>query len=185
MNTQNHLNEDQILQAIADETTLPVEIRRHLSECRACRREKQGVENGFFRMGNAVRQLAPLPGRRPRLHAHTRRAFFPRPLLAAGISLLLVMAIGWWMMPEKQPLQTALRQTEEGNGWEDEALMSEISRLSENPLPEPYTALTLGTGTDSDENYMEYIVPPLDSQPASRDAGSEAQKSTKKGGLIC
>ncbi len=187
MKTEQHLNEDHILRAIADEMHLPKEIRQHLLNCADCRQKKQETENGFHRLGEAVRQLSPLPKRRPRLQPETRQKMFMfrRPLLAAVVSVLLVLMVGWWVVPLKPHFDTVSRYTAQSDLWEDEKLMSEISKLTENPLPESYTVLISESYTDTEDDYMEYLVPSADDQPMLPELNKNARYLTKKGGLLC
>ena len=59
-----------------------------------------------------------------------------------------------------------------------EQLLFDIDRLIENPLPQELQNMVSFTEIDSDEDFMEYIVPVTENDPLSNIPG-------KKGENIC
>jgi hypothetical protein len=168
INAQQHLSEKQVLQAIVDEMHLSAKTRRHLHQCPDCRHEMEETDKEFRQLGETARRLSPMPKRRPGLPVQTHEKMFRLPIPAVAVSFVLLLLIGWWVIPLNPPVDTGSQFIAHTDLWEDETLMSEISQLTDNALPEPYTALISESITETEYDYMEYLVPSADDEPVSR-----------------
>ena len=79
----SHLGENEILQAVVDETDLSQHLKQHLNECSHCRLQKERFAQELARLGQLARRYAPEPQRRVTLAAPAvvlrRRCFNPHP----------------------------------------------------------------------------------------------------------
>jgi hypothetical protein len=178
---ERHLNENQVLMAVVDQDFLPAAMVGHLSGCSHCLSRKKDAEEKFYQLGQRARELAPAPRKRPHLPAAPLKNPLWRYLPASAFSFLLLSAIAWWGIFSHPPAQQSLspaRSLSMAGAWEDEGIMTDISTLSENALPEEYTRLTTADSADLDEDFFEYVVPSTDTPPLS--GGWEI-----KGGRLC
>ena len=182
MNTleERHLNENQILMAVVDQSLLSETMIAHLSACHHCRSQKKEIEQKLYQLGHTARGLTPSPRKRPHLPVSTLKSPLWRYLPASVFSVLLLAVIAWWgLSSHPSGIQDLSPIRSVAGAWEDEGIMAEISKLSENALPEEYTRLvTTADSVDIEEGFFEYIVPSTDTPPLSE--GWEI-----KGGRLC
>ncbi|MFO7962914.1 MAG: hypothetical protein R6U50_03245 [Desulfobacterales bacterium] len=167
MKTKKHLDEDQILWAITDETRLSDDVRRHLSKCPVCRNQKVEMERDISNLGETARRLCPPPKTRPSLEPFAGRSIRWRSMSAMAVSILLVALVGIWAMPDAPVTDIDGMHTAGVYGWEDEMFMREVAQLSENPFP-------VGAGLipvfkdNIEDYYLEFLVPARSENPVSK-----------------
>ncbi len=61
-----HLEEDQLLKAVVDETDLSQSQRDHLLICRQCREGREKIEEDLTRLGQMTERFSPSPKRNKR-----------------------------------------------------------------------------------------------------------------------
>ena len=66
---ENHLDEDQLIRAIVDETDLSPSVRDHLSSCPLCRAGMEQIEQDLTDLGKVAERLAPAKHREVSLPA--------------------------------------------------------------------------------------------------------------------
>lgn len=171
-----HLTYDEQLRAMVDQADLSDARRRHLDECEICRKEVDGLEKRFIRIGKTAEALAPAPKRPFRLSRETarstRRGF--NPMWATGaVAALLLMTVIWWpeqFSPDHPPNNYAQNFTMDDltaqQLAEDQKFMVEVNALIENALPEPFRELAASAAppTDLDEDLINWIVPSIEEE---------------------
>jgi hypothetical protein len=147
-----------------------------------CGAEKDRLERMLFQVGSMARASAPTVIRRPVLpdkHSGFLQGWFfeLRPLLRIALPALLVLMVitaALVLRPEQDKRLAYVTEQK----IDSEQLLSDIDRLIEDPLPQELQTLISIAEIDPDEDFMEYIVPPIENDPLSNKQG-------KKGENIC
>ena len=163
LNKDQHLNDDQLIITIVEADDLPSGVREHLDSCHQCRLAVQQFENELSILGEAARQFSPTPKHRMTLpvERQTQKVFGSwkwRVSFGAAFSAVLVFVILWWSGLTNTTINGGVNSLS-GELWEDEDLMTEISRLSENPLPQLYMEITGDTDPEFQDDFMEFVDP--------------------------
>ena len=172
-----HLNEDQLLRAVVDETDLPPSLQEHLKTCRLCRTEKARFEQGLEELGHMAERLAPSPSRKVRfpVRESSQRprswSWGWRTTLAAGMAaaaMVMVIVYGSGLVQRTREATVAVLTQEM---WEDDQLMTEISELSENALPLVCFDISGESEPDFNEEFMDFVVPSTEGDLVSHFTG--------------
>lgn len=189
---QDHLNSDQLLQAVVGESDLPRDLRSHLTQCTACRQEVDRLSARFSAIGKMARDISPDALGRVRLPERRRRFFLGRrvglrPALSMAVALVLLMMILLYrpLGHRSTPIPSATAPTvtataEQTLNPEAEArLFAEIQDLIHNPLPEEYRQLS---GEDSlfgiPEDPTYFIVPEVEAETGEEAGDTLPMKGT-------
>jgi hypothetical protein len=166
----DHLDERQIVMSVVDEASLTAEAAEHLRSCAHCLAARRALERKLSSFGDLARQMAPSPRRPvavelPQKEKHPGWFHGGRPLrvAAAGMAVVAVLILGTLITRHSQE-QLMAQLTREI--LEDERLMSEIARLEEDALPDivPGDRNGYGREEDSDEEFMDFLVPASDDE---------------------
>jgi hypothetical protein len=180
--SDQHLNQDQLIRAVVDAADLSASVRDHLSGCRECRNGKMSFEAELERLGHKARQYAPLPQRRivlpPAPSKHPIRHFFEWPKLAAAAASVTAVFILVW--------GTNMVRNTAGPGSENrtaamiaaEQLMTEVNSLVDNALPPFYVEISGERNADFDEEFYRFLIPTTEDNAATSDRW-------KKGNSLC
>jgi hypothetical protein len=164
MKQQDHLNKDELIWAIVDESELSPAQRDHLAGCDSCLNERSRLEgelNSFADMASArvppMRKTMMLPALEPvRRTRHVGLRLVLGSALAAGIMVIAAAGIFIYGIPGQKPNTnnelTALQQ----EAASDELLMKEVNQLVDNPLPQAWA--NMGSIPDLDMDAMDAIV---------------------------
>jgi len=166
-----HLDEDQLIQALVDKTDLRQDLRKHLSQCGHCSERKRHMEEDLLQLGRMAERLSPSPRRKVQLPAKqpyrtiqwSWRWRTALGVAAAAVFMLFVINLPPLFKPE--PVVKIAPITQEK--IEDEALMTEVSRLSENALPQEYMDMIGESDEDSEEDFMDFLIPSLEDETVS------------------
>ena len=148
----SHLDDNQIIEAVIDESGLEGLLRRHLSECNACRAQKEELQARLARFGEISRVTIPVDFRKPRLVEKSAgamaKAWRSHPALAVCAALTLLVLFLGPMALNRDKLFTKTVVYREM--LQDEKFMSEVRSLEENPLPGFYVDIS-GHGSEKPE----------------------------------
>ena len=171
-----HLEENDILQAVIDDTDLSVLQQQHLVECSQCRSSKQRLEQELTRMGQLAERYAPKPQRRiavaqqkVRLPLLNRRFAFS----AAAVAAVILVVWGTFLIRNQQ--QGSIGNLAQ-NMVEAERLMMEIDVLVENALPRVYLDIVGETNLNLDQDFLDFLIPTPEDTPR---ISAFAKKGTK------
>ena len=170
-----HLDEDQILRAVVDETDLPRSVREHLSTCSLCRANKERLEQDLNRLGRMAERFTPLPGERvslpePKPRGSVDWSWNRRVAFGAAAMTALLIIFVWW-----SPLLRTTHETGTGTliqeFWESDRLMTDVGMLVENALPLVFLDIIGEPDSEFDEEFMQFVVPPIENTSPFYESG--------------
>lgn len=161
-----HLNSDQIMIAMVDISDLDDAGKRHLSACTTCRRRLNDVVKGYSTLGKKARRFVPdtqkapvMKGHTPIIHPLKRWGFKPAIGWCAAAAIVLMVSIYPVFHKDETILSTSKPVPDIGI---DIALMNDIESLVEDVLPVVYQQIVPVQGTDSGEDFINFIVPAIE-----------------------
>lgn len=161
----SHLGENEILQAVVDETDLSLRLKQHLKECSHCRLQKERIAQELARLGQLARRYAPEPQRRVTLTADRVRWPFLSWKFAFSAAAVAAAVIVVWATILIQSQQPGRVENLAQNMIEAERLMTEIDGLVENALPPVYLEIVGETDLNPDEEFLEFLIPAAEDVP--------------------
>ncbi len=162
---EHHLGENDILQAMIDDTVLSRSLKQHLDECSHCRLQKERFEQELTRLGQLARRYAPEPQRQVTIVADKVRSPFLNWKFAFGAGAVAAAIIIVWatVLIQSQPPGSVGNLAQ--NMVEAERLMTEIDGLVENALPPIYLEIVGETDLNPDEEFMDFLIPAAEDTP--------------------
>ncbi|MEA3224280.1 MAG: hypothetical protein U9P49_14095 [Thermodesulfobacteriota bacterium] len=140
-----------------------------------CQERKERLEQDLARFGQMAEHFAPAPVQRvslpveefqgSRLHPWNLRVVLGAVITTA----LVILVVSWSLFFRVTPEGSLARLTQEM--WEDDHLITEISMLEENPLPQPFLGIPKEPFTEIDEEFIEFVVPDIDNKTLSYNQG--------------
>jgi hypothetical protein len=133
----SHLDDQQIIEAVIDESGLPGMLRSHLSECLACRARKDGLQESLARLGTLSRSDIPPVFRKPKLKEGANPsgwAVKPAIVLLASLALLFLFLAPMTVNRDRVFSKAVVYR----EMLQDQKFMAEVQSLEENPLPSFY-----------------------------------------------
>jgi hypothetical protein len=165
----NHLDSDQLLQAVVGKVDLPKPLRAHLKSCPHCRQEVDRLGSRFGAIGRMARELSPDALGRVRLPETHQRFFFGRrvglrPALGMVVAMVLLMMIALYRPMGNRPMKMPVIETAELNPEAEARLFAEIQALLHNPLPDDYQQLSGDIGFEDQGDPTDFIVPEVEAE---------------------
>jgi hypothetical protein len=165
----NHLDSDQLLQAVVGTGDLPKPLRLHLKNCPHCSQEVDRMAARFGDIGRMARELSPDALGRVRLPDTQRRFFLGRrvglrPALGMVVALVLLMMIALYRPLGNRPMKMPVIETAELNPEAEAQLFAEIQALLHNPLPDDYQQLSGDDGIEDQGDPTDFIVPEVEAE---------------------
>lgn len=163
---EQHLDEQQLIQAVVDENDLPRSMQAHLVSCHQCRSSKVSFEQELVRLGQLAERYSPPPQRKITIPVHETRSpqgtFLNwRYAIGAAATVAAVLLVFWGT--------TSLRNlTEFGTAgapselMEAKRLMTEVNMLVENALPPLYLEITAEYKPDYDKEFYQFLIPQIE-----------------------
>jgi len=171
LNKENHPDEKQLIQAIADEAKLPDSLREHLSLCPRCRTGIKKIEQDLNNLGKTARQLAPvmqkkisLPVEKPlRIYRwlHDWRVSFGAIATAAAVVLVIWLSIPGTIFYEDSP--DIMAQVT----WDDDVFITEINVLIQNTIPQVYLDIIGEYYLSVDDQLIKFVIPDFETDSLS------------------
>jgi len=154
---ENHVDEEQILKAIVDEGDLSEEARRHLAGCGDCRARLAHIRGQLSDFGRKAERYAPVMYRKVKVPRRAKRFLpswldFRRPVTVGfALASVLLVIIGFNLFGTSPETRTAMVYREMAN---DEKLISEITSLEDDALPQFYRDVSEGLEGDDGETSL-------------------------------
>lgn len=166
LDNEQHLDEQQLIQALVDESDLPRSVQMHLGDCHRCRSEMEGFEQELAALGQVAERYAPQPQKRivlPVAEAESTRWSFLnlRHAIGAAAAVAVVLMVLWGT--------TTLRNLT-GNGtagtpaklMEARQLMTEVNMLVDNALPPLYLEISTEYKPENDKDFYQFLIPQIE-----------------------
>jgi predicted anti-sigma-YlaC factor YlaD len=173
-----HLEEDDILQAVVDDTDLSVLQQQHLVECSQCRTRKERLKHELARLGQLAERYAPKPQKRvivAEQKVWSSLLNWRIAISAAAVAAVILVVWGTLLIQNQQ-------QGSIGNLAQDmveaERLMTQINILVENALPQVYLDIVGETSLNLDEDFMDFLIP-------VNEGAARISALAKKGSILC
>ena len=173
-----HLGEDDVLQAVIDDTDLSKLQQQHLAECPRCRSQRERLENELTHLGQTAERYAPEPLRRITVaHDKVRAPFSIRGFAFSAAAVAAVIIVVWATFLIRSQQQGRIGNLAQ-NMVEAERLMTEINVLVENALPQVYLDIVGDTNLNLDEDFIDFLIPTNEDAP-------KISALAKKGPILC
>jgi predicted anti-sigma-YlaC factor YlaD len=160
-----HLTENDILQAVIDDTDLSDGQKVHLAQCAPCRSLKNQLEQELARLAQLAKRYSPTPQRHITVvERQDRSPFFNWRFAfsAAAIVAVILVVLGISLIRSQQHRSIGnLAQ----NMVEAEKLMTEVNALVESALPPVYLDIIGETDLSTDEDFIDFLIPNTASVP--------------------
>jgi len=166
MRAQNHehLQDEQILWALIDETELGEDVQQHLIECQHCKGRVARFSYNLQEFGDKARQAVPPYSGSVKLPAAmSSKTLFTAgwlPFFGAAAMAVLIVFFYFMGLNTVNYLQLSPLQGQESL-LEDEVLMREISELVESPLSGGIYEIIGENGSGYDEDFLDFVVPEI------------------------
>ena len=160
-----HLTENDILQALIDDTDLSDQQKVHLAQCAHCRSLKEQLEHELTRLGQLAKRYSPAPQRRITIVERKDRSSFFNwrfALSAAAIVAVILVVFGTFLIHSQR--QRSIGNLAQ-NMVEAERLMTEVNVLVESALPPVYLDIIGQTDSSTDEDFIDFLIPSTDGAP--------------------
>ena len=163
---EQHLDEQQLIQAVVDENDLPQSMQVHLVSCHQCRSSKVSFEQELVHLGQLAERYSPPPQRKITIPVHEARnsrwSFLNwRNAIGAAATVAAVLLVFWGT--------TSLRNLSEfgtagapSELMEAKRLMTEVNMLVENALPPLYLEITAEYKPDYDKEFYQFLIPQIE-----------------------
>jgi hypothetical protein len=173
-----HLAENEILQAVIDDSDLSDRQRVHLAQCVHCRSSKEQLEQELARLGQLAKRYCPAPRRRVTVVERKDRShFFSRGIVFSAAAVAAVILVIWGTFLIRNQPQGYIGNSAQ-NMVEAERLMTEVNVLAENALPPVYLAIVGESDVSADEEFFDFLIPITDGAP-------QTSAWAEKGSISC
>ena len=168
LDSKQHLNEQQLIQAVVDANELPRSIQAHLGSCHQCRSSKVSFEEELARLGQLAERYVPQPQKQIAIPVHaarsTRWTFLNwRHAIGTAASVAVVLLVFWGA--------TSVRNLNEfGTAGapaeliEAKRLMTEVNMLVDNALPPLYLELSAEYKPEYDKEFFQFLIPQIETE---------------------
>ena len=166
LDNQQHLDEQQLIQAAVDESDLPRSVQMHLGDCDQCRSEKESFEQEMAALGQMAERYAPQPQKRivlPVPEARSARWTFLNWRHAAGAaaSVVIVLMVFWGTTTFRN-LSDYGTAGDPAELLEARQLMTEVNMLVDNALPPIYLEISADYKLDEDKDFYQFLIPQIE-----------------------
>ena len=168
MNLDNelHLDEQQLIQAVADESDLPRSVQMHLGDCHQCRSEKESFEQEMAALGQMAERYAPQPQKRivlPVQEAASPRWSFLNWRHAVGaMAAVAIVVVVFWGSTTLRNLTGLPTAGSPSELLEARQLMTEVNMLVDNALPPLYLEISTEYKPENDKDFYQFLIPQIE-----------------------
>lgn len=163
--SRGHLDPDRMAVSVVDARELTVEEREHLEACAECSRQRERLLSSLGALSRDAAGFTPGGPKRVVLPSEA----YPRPMARlmswsmgfAGAAALVVLA-GVYLLARivTGPVQEADMSRLAMEAHQDKALLAEVQKLEDDPLPEPYAGIIPEPAGVPDDEFFDFLIPP-------------------------
>lgn len=161
MKNDEHINQDELIMAVIDKTSLTPEKQDHLAACQICRSASERLGCDLMSLGDMTKAVVPpmqttimLPEAKVREPARPWGLRLAYGSALAAALVVLMLAVPFFKVTPHNKMEVLYQ-----NILSDAKLMIEIDRMVENPMPDAWA----DSGDDSeagvDDDSIDDIVP--------------------------
>lgn len=163
-----HLDEEQIICAVAEQMELSTDEKNHLSMCSKCNREKQELQNQLFAIGHMAGEFSPSLKRNliPLIldsAKEANRVHLWQPVFATALVAFLIILTIWWIVPGDRYKGDKMTQD-----ITDQNIASEISIVEEQLMSGSYINSIKEVDSYVDYEFLEFIFPMEENQNSAQ-----------------
>ena len=168
-NFNKHLEEGQLLRAIAGQEDLSKDVYDHLKDCRYCKGQIANLQETFEILGNQAQANVPASMKKVHLPVEGSGLWGTsfnlwRPAYGSLAFIAIALLVFLWPRPEY--VAEVKQFSSQLDLVEDELLMQEISDLVENAMPEEFYEIT-GDLQDEFDDFLQFVIPDYIDDPQS------------------
>ena len=159
----HHLTDEELIVAMVDAADLSTSRRSHLDDCRHCRQALAAAQAPLDRIGALAERHTPAPSHPVRIDSrssHPEKRIRRRAGVAMAIAAMGLVVVVWTTTVGHDPSRFA-GGSESGGETDDMVFMAEVGQLIDDPLPDRYRRLIGIELNDSEDDFMDFIVPTL------------------------
>jgi len=177
---ENHLDEDQQIQAIVYEDKLPDSMGEHLSLCPKCRSGIKKIRHDLNNLGETAKRHSPVMHRKISLPVENPSRIYRclhdwRISFGVAAATAMVLFVVWLSIPSPILHEDSIDIITQVS-WEDDDFMAEISALSENALPRVYLDIVAESYLSIDDEFIKSVVPSIETESLSYDQEGKGVK---------
>ncbi len=173
INSEPHLDENQLIQAVVDKNDLPAPVRAHLAACGQCLASTQSFEQELASLGSMAERYAPKPQRSIRLPVHESKsslaAFLTWRNAVGAVVTVAAVIIVFWGTTLVRNLTGSGTQGPTAEMIEAKQLMTEVNMLIDNPLPPLYLEISGEHQPDYDMEFFQFLIPQIETETLTSD----------------
>lgn len=166
LDNEQHLDEQQLIQAVADESDLPRSVQMHLGDCHQCRSEKESFEQEMAALGQVAERYAPQPQKRivlPVQEAGSPRWSFLNWRHAVGaMAAVAIVVVVFWGSTTLRNLTGLPTAGSPSELLEARQLMTEVNMLVDNALPPLYLEISAEYKPDDEKDFYQFLIPQIE-----------------------
>ena len=168
LDNEHHLDEQELIQAVVDESDLPQSMQAHLVTCHQCRASKESFEQELASLGQMAERYAPKPQKRIVLPVHEAKSNFwtflnRRNAIGSAVTVAAVLIVFWGTTIVRNLTEYG---TDRGPSelMEAKQLMTEVNMLVDNALPPLYLNISAENNSDYDQEFYQFLIPQIESE---------------------
>jgi hypothetical protein len=176
--SMQHLEADQIIQAVVDVEDLPQSAKSHLAECSQCRADMNSFEHEMTLLGQKVEQFVPKPQRPillpvPKTANPLRNLLNWRNMVVAAATVSAIFILVWGTNTVRNNFSEPGHSNLSAEMAEAEILMTEVKTLIDNALPPIYLEISGEKNTDYDEEFYHFLIPTIEDKALTSNRGQK------------
>lgn len=161
-----HVSPEELVSSLVDGKDPAGAAGLHLRACPECRLERQRIQEDLEALGRKARMVAPEPARKIVLPSPEPVRIRLQPFgwaLGAGFAAAAAVAVILFLSPVHLGTIPGgrMQAVTQAGPVSDAALMADVSRLTENALPDAYAEISPEVSTDAfdDDEVLDFVDP--------------------------
>ena len=166
LDNEQHLDEQQLIQAVVDESDLPQSVQMHLGDCHQCRSDMDSFEKELAALGQTAERYAPQPQKRIVLPVQEtgspRWSFLNWRHAVGAVAAVAVVVVVFWGSTTLRNLTGLPTAGSPSELLEARQLMTEVNMLVDNALPPLYLEISAEYKPDDEKDFYQFLIPQIE-----------------------